>query len=329
MKIGFDSIPATFPGTYCQHLVKILAKYAPEHEYVVDDEGARAADIYHSFTTPVSQGFRLRGYRRVVTVRDLNFLHFPQMFTLFDRLVRIRLYKHSCRSASCVIALNRRTGEELAEQWGIDRRKIEVMLPLGAHPPVAEAAKERFEAVRAKYSLPQRYILAVGLPEERRNLLEIFDALRDSDPDCALVACGRRTAYSDFLLRYARAAKRSERIEFIYEPSLTDLPVLFRMAEAFVSVPDAGAETSLLPVVEAIRSGIPVVLSDTSVHREAAADAAIYVPEDDKMRLASALRSVLSEDALRRRLAERARVRADHFSETAVVRRLMDIYSSL
>ena len=33
MKIGFDDTPAAPAGTYSQHLARLLAEYAPEHEY--------------------------------------------------------------------------------------------------------------------------------------------------------------------------------------------------------------------------------------------------------------------------------------------------------
>ncbi len=39
MKIGFEETPAAPAGTYSRHLAKLLAEYAPEHEYIVD--GAR------------------------------------------------------------------------------------------------------------------------------------------------------------------------------------------------------------------------------------------------------------------------------------------------
>lgn len=329
MKIGFDSPPAAFPGTYCQHLVKILAKYAPEHEYVVGEEGLEGVDIYHSFTSVPSQGPRPRGARSVVTVPDLNFLRYPQMYTFYDRLFRIRLYKRSCRSAERLIALNRRAKDELSERLGIDSRKIEVVLPLGVHPPVPKFDREDCEVIRRKYSLPDRYVLTIGVPESRRNLLGIFDALRDSGTDCALVVCGRRTSYSDFLIKYARATGGAEQLEFVYEPALADLPAIFRMAEAYVAMAAPEAEVSILPVVEAMRSGVPVVLSDTLQHRETAAEAGVYVPVGDETELSETLKKVLEDEGFRRCLTERERVRAELFSEYAVAQRLMDIYTSL
>lgn len=329
MKIGFDSPPAAFPGTYCQHLVKILAKYAPEHEYLVDEEGLKGVDIYHSFMSVPSQGLCPRGVRRVVTVADLNFLRYPKMYTFYDRLFRIRLYKRSCRSAERLIAMNRRAKDELSERLGIDSRKIEVVLPLGVHPPVPEIDHDECESIRRKYSLPDRYVMTIGVPESRRNLLGVFDALRDSGTGCALVVCGRRTSYSDFLMKYARATGGAEQLEFVYEPALADLPAIFRMAEVYVAMVAPEVEVSILPVVEAMRSGIPIVLSDTPLHRETAAEAGVYVPADDETELSETLKKLLSDEGFRNCLVERERVRAELFSEYAVAQRLMDIYTSL
>lgn len=35
MKIGLDTAPAALRETYFQHLASVLARYAPEHEYVI------------------------------------------------------------------------------------------------------------------------------------------------------------------------------------------------------------------------------------------------------------------------------------------------------
>lgn len=86
-----------------------------------------------------------------------------------------------------------------------------------------------------------------------------------------IVVCGRRTAYSDSLLEFARGRHMASRVDFIYELSPDDLPALFRLAHAFVYLPDAGIEASIVPVVEAMRAGVPMVLSDTQLNREAAA----------------------------------------------------------
>ena len=127
-----------------------------------------------------------------------------------------------------------------------------------------------------------------------------------------VVVCGRRTAYADFLLGYARERHMAARVDFIYELSPEDLPALFR-----------------LPVVEALRAGLPMVLSDTRLNREAAGDAAVYVDPEAVGEVAAALENVLWDETFRSEMRRREGRRAELFSEYAVARRLIDIYSSL
>lgn len=142
--------------------------------------------------------------------------------------------------------------------------------------------------------------------------------------------CGRRTVYSDFLLRYARERHLAARVDFIYELTPADLPALFRMARVFAYLPDVRSEASIVPVVEALRAGLPMVLSDTRLNREAARQCRRL----RESRGAGRGRRGVGERPLRpsrggRRCAQRERRRAELFSEYAVAERLMQIYTSL
>lgn len=140
---------------------------------------------------------------------------------------------------------------------------------------------------------------------------------------------GRRTAWSDYLLGYARARRIAARVDFIYELTPSDLPALFRLARVFAYLPDADAEASVVPVVEALRAGLPMVLSDTQVNREAAGEAAAYVRPEARGEVLAALENALEDVSWRRTMQERERRRAELFSEYAVAERLMQIYTSL
>lgn len=117
----------------------------------------------------------------------------------------------------------------------------------------------------------------LGTVEPHHNHEAVLDALAALDSNVGVVVCGRRTVYSDFLLRYARERHLAARVDFIYELTPADLPALFRMARVFAYLPDVRSEASIVPVVEALRAGLPMVLSDTRLNREAAGKAAAYV----------------------------------------------------
>lgn len=539
MKIGFDDTPAAPVGTYSQHLARLLAEYAPEHEYIIDGKRCKEFDLYHGFRPGLPFPVLLRRIPCVMTVHNLNFLRYPHLYSLGERLVLLRLYRRMLRSASRVITVNRDAREELSDRLRIDPGRIEVVMPLAARMPQNPPDGAELEGVRRKYALPRDFVLMLGTVEPRHNQEVLFEALAllrereremletrgaemptaaertevraaertgeraagrnvesvaeagafaetvarsvrepdgggDLNPENAgwrddtasdgvggygdveagaglamrgvgedtpdanrntvaefapagrervrpadgtarsggagtdgtdetagvvgvgeaigaadrgadmsvegvcrsartsvgdagrdvgvsvadagrsdaavaagrrgaagtdgrpplpqrvgVVVCGRRTAYADFLLGYARERHMAARVDFIYELSPEDLPALFRLARTFVYLPDAEIEASIVPVVEALRAGLPMVLSDTRLNREAAGDAAVYVDPEAVGEVAAALENVLWDETFRSEMRRRERRRAELFSEYAVARRLIDIYTSL
>ena len=78
MKIGLDTAPAALRGTYFQHLASVLARYAPEHEYIIGAEVNDGVDLYHGFRSSLPLSVHLRRVPSVMTVPNLNFLRYPQ-----------------------------------------------------------------------------------------------------------------------------------------------------------------------------------------------------------------------------------------------------------
>lgn len=329
MKIGLDTPAASFAGTYSQHLAKILKRHAPEHEYIIDSKAYDNIDIYHGFQPEIPFSVRRRNIPSVVTVANLNLLRYPHLLSPVRRTFTLWYYRRTLRSATRLITVNSPAREELAERLAIDRRRIEVVMPLAALAPQPGPPREALEAVRRKYALPETFILMLGTVDARHNHLTVFDAVLAAELPVGIVVCGRRTAYSDRLLALSRRRHIAARVDFLYEPAREDLPALFRLARAFVYVPDREVEASFVPVVEALRCELPMVLSDTPTHREAAGDAALYVDPESVGGMAATLEHTLFDEELRTAMRLRCRRRAEKFSEPAVARQLMDIYSSL
>ena len=329
MKIGLDTAPAALRGTYFQHLASVLARYAPEHEYVIGTEVNDGVDLYHGFRSSLPLSVHLRRVPSVMTVPNLNFLRYPHLYTFAERLFVLTLYRRALRRAGRVITVSAPAREELSERLNIDPSKIEVMVPLAVPAPHGNPSQAELEHVRRKYALPEHFILMIGTVESRHNHQAVFAALADVASPAGVVVCGRRTAWSDYLLGYARARRIAVRVDFIYELTPSDLPALFRLARVFAYLPDADAEASVVPVVEALRAGLPMVLSDTQVNREAAGEAAAYVRPEARGEVLAALENALEDVSWRRTMQERERRRAELFSEYAVAERLMQIYTSL
>jgi glycosyltransferase involved in cell wall biosynthesis len=98
------------------------------------------------------------------------------------------------------------------------------------------------------------------------------------------------------------------------------MPFAYRAADLFVSA-SREEEGFGLPVLEAFATDLPVLLSDTSTHREIAGPAAWYFPDGDPEGLAAAL-SILSTPEARRRARERGAAVVARFAPALVAERL-------
>jgi glycosyltransferase involved in cell wall biosynthesis len=102
---------------------------------------------------------------------------------------------------------------------------------------------------------------------------------------------------------------------------------LYREADVFVF--PSLCESFGHPLVEAMASGLPVVASDTPVHREICGDAAAYFPVLDAAALAVALKKLMQDATERRKMAERGRERVEKFIWEEHVARLLKMFHEM
>ena len=77
----------------------MLARYAPEHEYIIGAEVNDGVDLYHGFRSSLPLSVHLRRVPSVMTVPNLNFLRYPHLYTFAERLFVLTLYRRALRRA--------------------------------------------------------------------------------------------------------------------------------------------------------------------------------------------------------------------------------------
>jgi glycosyltransferase involved in cell wall biosynthesis len=165
------------------------------------------------------------------------------------------------------------------------------------------------------------FILWVGRPYPHKGLVTLiraFAQLRTSGRREALILAGppgwTDTAIADELRRLD-CAEDVQRL-----PAITnDLQGWYRAASVFAFPSER--ESFGLPVLEAMACGTPTVAGDIRALRDVGGDAVLYAAPGDDSALAHALNRVLSEPALRSRLADAGPKRAAAFSWSETARR--------
>ncbi len=265
----------------------------------------------------------------ILTVHDLIFRNLPAHHKPLNRWYLNLTMPLYCRRATHIIAVSECTRRDMVAAYNLPPEKITV---------VHEAAAPRFRpqppdtviAVRARYHLPDRYLLFVGTIEPRKNLTRLlsgFEAIHADGLTDGLVIVGKRGwLYDDFFSRLEQSPARAAVILPGYVPD-EDLPAIYAGAQALV-LPSL-YEGFGLPVLEAMACGTPVTCSDTSSLPEIAGEAALHFAPDSVESLTHALHRLLSDTDLRAALRQRGFEQAAKFSWDQVAAETGAVYDAV
>jgi glycosyltransferase involved in cell wall biosynthesis len=243
-------------------------------------------DVFHGTNFVLPPTGRAAG---VVTVHDLSFLRFPETVSMDSQRYR-ELVPRSIRRAAVVCALSHAMTAEIADEYGLDAGGIVVTAPgvdaswFAASPPDDE--------LRARLGLPERYVLAVGTLEPRKNLPHLvaaYRALRATDLDVPALVLAGPPGWGPALNLQSLPPGSALTTGYLDTGTLQRL-----VAGASCLAFPSRYEGFGIPPLEAFACGVPVVATDLPVTREVLGELARLVPADDVDTLAGALARELS-----------------------------------
>jgi len=253
--------------------------------------------------------------RSVVTVHDLGYLSYPQAHPRWARWYLEWSTRHNARTAAHVIADSQATKRDLVEYGYATPDKVTVVYPGYDETFAPVLDSDRLASIRQRYDLPDAYIVHVGTLQPRKNLAGLLDAraelTRKARPTHLAIAGKKGWLYESLFAR-VRQLRLQDTVHFLGYVPQQDLPALITGARVFVL--PSFYEGFGLPVLEAMACGTPVICSDVSSLPEVAGDAAVLVPPHDTEQLVQALRRLLDDHALRRRLGQKGLHQVSRFS---------------
>lgn len=283
--------------------------------------------VFHGLSGELPVGIRKSGIRTVVTIHDLIFMRHPEYYNWIDVQIYKRKFFQTLREADRIVAISECTRRDIAELGGVPIERIDLIYQSCATHFSAEVSPVKLEEAGLRWQLPDRYVLCVGTIEERKNALLAVKALRWLPDDVHLVLVGRSTKYAEKLRQEVHRDGLSQRVHLIFGVASEDLPALYAKAEAFVY--PSRYEGFGIPIIEAIRMGLPVVACTGSCLEEAGGPENIYVSPDDAEALAAGLRQVLKGAEGREARIEHSREYIRRFENCDAARRFAELYEEL
>ena len=264
----------------------------------------------------------------VVTVHDVIQLFYPPRDRSLQALLYLRfMLRSALRRARRVITVSRTSKRDLVNLFGADPDRVDVV-PNGVDERLAERPPtQRLEEVKERFGLRPPLVMVVANDKPHKNLdvvLRAFHlACRERSLPGQLVLVGGVGRDHPLILR-ARQLGLDGRVCGLGRVSQADLHALYHLSAVLLH--PARYEGFGLPVLEAMRCGLPVITSNVGAMRDLGEGAARLVNPLDVGEVAAALERVLVDDSLRRRMIEAGTRRAEALTWERAVEGTLETY---
>lgn len=315
-------------GTHRQRLLR-ARPFGPLEQ--VSLPRAIAQDRIELFHTPHLNIPLHAGIRRVVTIHDLVGLKFPArgLAGIGHRLYYRQFNKWAVRLADAIITVSEFSRAELASFAPGSSAKVFVVHNC-VDPGLLALPNGRDELGPPPAHMSAPYVLYVGTNKPWKNLevaLRGLDHCWRGRPVFRVLIAGRQARHQEGITSLLRRLRPSVPVTVLGDVTDGDLVQLYRAATAVVC--PSRYEGFGLTALEAMACGAPVVHSGAASLPEVTGDAAIDAGTDDPLRWSAAIRALLDDEKVRRRLIVRGRARAASFSAERMIDATVRIYGEV
>lgn len=267
----------------------------------------------------------------IVTIYDLSFMKFPYSFNPLNRIYLNYAVRDSVSRANRIIAISESTKRDLMAHFGVSADKVRVIYCGVDSPLKPDSDSTGVAQLRARYSLPEKFILYLGTIEPRKNIVRLLRAFahakRDARLPHRLVLVGARGWKYEKVDRVVEEESIENDVIFTGYAPQEELAPWYRAADLFVY--PSLYEGFGLPPLDAMAYGTPVVTSNAASLPEVVGDAALTVTPEDERALADAIVRALTDHQLREAMIARGITQASKFSWERAARETTALYAEV
>ncbi|MBU1000392.1 glycosyltransferase family 4 protein [Patescibacteria group bacterium] len=307
-------------------------------------------DIFFSPTHYIPR-FTPAGVKRIVTIFDLSFLRFPDMFERKDLYQLKNWTKFSVENAEQIITISSSSKKDIIRQYGLSKDSITVAYPgYDKEKFKVQSEKLKIEEIKKRYKTGDNYLIYIGTIQPRKNLIRLMEAFarvilegaqrpigsrKDSiaslqNDSLELVVVGKTTGkgrqgwmYKD-ILQLPKKLGIEDKVRFLGFVPTEDLPILLSGALAFVQ--PSLWEGFGIPALEAMACGTPVIVSNVSSLPEVAGKAGVLVDPYSIDQIEQAIRLVVTDRKLRQKYSKAGITRTREFSWDKMAKTVLKVF---
>lgn len=278
------------------------------------------------FLSPDGIGSLTARVPQCLVIHDLAFEHYPR----YAPASHVRYMRKGsplwARKAAQVVTVSEYSKADITQRYHLPEEKITVTYN-GANPAYQPLGYDECEAVKAQYTNGHEYFIFVGALHPRKNvttLLKAFIAFKKRQRNnMKLLIVGRLAWHFEELEEMRDTMPFKDDVVWVGYMGVDELCKV--MGAAYALVYPSLFEGFGIPILEALKCGVPAIVSNTSSMPEVGGDAALLVDPTDYQNVAEKMALIYKDEMLRKKLIAAAPAQAAKFDWDASAARLWDV----
>jgi len=293
-----------------------------EHFVFLTSHRPKEVDVVHF---PIGGGIVAYRGKFVLTIHDIKHYTNRELVKLRRHLLWRVWLKANLHRAAKIITVSEHVKRDILREFPVSSDSIRV-IPNGVDQRFRPTAGTQL--FRAKYQLPERYVLFVGQTQTNKNIRRAIEAItlvrEKYGLDHQFIVAGMPSEDDARLKKYVDSNNLRDTVRFIGYVDDNDLPELYANAELFLF--PSLTEGFGIPPLEAMGCGVPVVAAHASCLPEVLGDAAIWVNPLSVESIAEGVATALLDKKARSMAIAKGLSRVEQFSWEKMALETVNVY---
>ncbi|MFA5933033.1 MAG: glycosyltransferase family 1 protein [Microgenomates group bacterium] len=276
---------------------------------------------------------RFSPVKRIVTIFDLSYLHFPEMIPKGDLWKMVNWGKFSIENADHIVTISNFSKKDIIKNYKIDAEKITAAYP-GYDKNIFKPTRDhkKIDLIKEKYGIIGKYIIYIGTIQPKKNLIRLIEAFKPIE-NLKLVIVGKTKGLGregwmfDEILEKPAKLGIEDKVVFTGFVPTEELPYLLSDAETFI-LPSLW-EGFGIPAVEAMACGAPVIVSNVSSLPEVVGEAGLLIDPRSVTQTEQAIRTVTTDKKLREKRVKAGLEQAKKYSWNKMAKTVLKVFEEV